>query len=362
MWLEAREGKRVDKRRAARIRTPFHLAVEGIDPTPVLRHGNISAAGLYVEVPKPMGDAGSVEWLHLSSLDGTHKIHVMAHVVRTIAFNDISKGSGYGIALEFMPENDSAEAELQTFVAYVLARKLSSAAIRQVRPSAPPDKTVEKKATPPSPERTQGPPVHTIEVDASWPYEDGETIEVLLHAPKSGNWVRCETKVERVHPVTSREIPVFRTRLAVHSTSEGNGGGLPLTEEDLEDWMSRFLLPPDRPSEGARGHLSGVLSRIKLPTILSLLEMDRMTGELALTASTEEIVVFVQEGRVVDVTGRTSHDARGFLRRVMAWAEGTFRFDAKSVSREDRLGTSTTGLILDLVRQMDEEEHSNELA
>ncbi len=347
----------MDKRRAARIRTPFYLAVDGIDAAPVLRQGNISASGLYVELPAPVGDAGSVEWLDLSSVDHVHKLHVMAHVIRTIAFNDISNGTGYGVALEFMPDSDSAEDELQAFVAYVLARKLSSAALRQVRPSSPP--SIERLR---ASGRTAPTPVQTIEVDASWPFEEGESIEVLIRAPKSGNWVRCETKVERVHPITSRELPLFKNRLSVHATSEGQGGGIPLTENDLEDWMSKFLQAPERSTAESRGHLSGALSRIKLPAILSLLEMDRMTGELSLTSSTDDVVVFLEEGRVIDAMGRSANDARGILLNVFSWNDGSFRFEAKTIDRADVLATTTMALLLDLARETDERHYAAETA
>ena len=58
-----------ESRRSARIPGRFWVAVEGVDAEPVLRHGDISATGLFFELTEDIGDVGTVQFLHLASVD-----------------------------------------------------------------------------------------------------------------------------------------------------------------------------------------------------------------------------------------------------------------------------------------------------
>src|ERR1700726_4145014 len=109
-----------ESRRGARVATRFLVAVEGLEIAPVLRKGDLSATGVYFEIDKDVGDVGTVQWLHLTSLDGSRSVHVMAHVVRTVKLAAIAGRSVSGAAFEFMPESDEAAARVRDFVRRVL--------------------------------------------------------------------------------------------------------------------------------------------------------------------------------------------------------------------------------------------------
>src|SRR5262249_9459856 len=103
-------------------------------------------------------------------------------------------------------------------------------------------------------------------------------------------------------------------------------------------------------------HLSGLVSRIRLPTLCSLFEMEGISGELTLRRADETAVIYVSRGRIVDVAPLpegTTH--RKHIGTLFAWEDGAFEFDVKHVERADMLGVGITALVLDLAREADEE-------
>jgi hypothetical protein len=66
------------------VATTFLVAIEGLEPQPKPRQGDISATGIYFETTADVGSAGTIHWLHLVSPDGRREIRLMACVVRTV--------------------------------------------------------------------------------------------------------------------------------------------------------------------------------------------------------------------------------------------------------------------------------------
>jgi hypothetical protein len=124
----------------------------------------------------------------------------------------------------------------------------------------------------------------------------------------------------------------------------------------LDNLLSALIVPP--PDDGQRQrahHLSGQISRIRLPTLCSLFEMERMTGELVVRQSVEEVRIYLDRGQIVDVEPLLVGEApRSLLRAVLAWEEGSFEFYVQPVARPDKIRMTTTQLLLDLAREDDE--------
>jgi hypothetical protein len=84
--------------------------------------------------------------------------------------------------------------------------------------------------------------------------------------------------------------------------------------------------------------------------------MERMTGELTVRHDIEEVRIYDDAGILVDIEPlHAGETARARLRAVLGWHAGSFEFDMLPVERENRIGMSTTALLLDLARQHDEE-------
>lgn len=111
----------MEGRRSARVATEFLLAIDGLDPEPVLRKGNISATGVYFSSESDVGEIGMISWLTIASSDRARSVHVMAYVVRRVRVSDANGRERVGAAFEFMPESASATAALGELVRYVVA-------------------------------------------------------------------------------------------------------------------------------------------------------------------------------------------------------------------------------------------------
>ncbi len=125
--------------------------------------------------------------------------------------------------------------------------------------------------------------------------------------------------------------------------------------EALEGLLGTLLEVRTQPKGAVRSHLAGELERIKLPTLLQVIDMDKMTGELELRRGDATRRLFFREGRVVDVEPVLLASPRDELRSAFGWADGSFDFNVVPVERPDRLDTTTMALLLDIARQTDEE-------
>jgi len=368
-----------EARRGARVAARFRVAIEGIEATPVLRNGDISATGVYFEVDHDVGEVGTIHALRLVSLDGAASVSVIAHVVRTVRMSDAAGRRVSGAAFEFMPESDEAGARLQEFVKRVLAYRRpgdepsvsSQLAARVGRASGPGDATLQKLS------------VSSLVLETSWPIEPGEAVRVEVVAPgmtrrlrldghavrvvsKAGPPPRYDIEVTVEHETkrplrTESSMAIAATRLDPKDVEEivepPSASGESDATRILDDLLAALILPPDEgPKRSRRTHLSGELSRIRLPTLCGLFEMERMTGRLVLTMRGVESQIYFSDGRIFDVEpiarGETK---RGRIGKLLAAEEGTFEFSVEKVERPDRLGVGTTALLLDFAREADEE-------
>lgn len=97
----------------------------------------------------------------------------------------------------------------------------------------------------------------------------------------------------------------------------------------------------------------GLLSRIPFTTLCSLLELERLTGELTINNGDEQAVLYVKDGHFVDV--EPAHDnPRDAISKLLGLKTGTFAFAVRPVDVADRVGVSMTKLLLDHAREADE--------
>lgn len=110
------------------------------------------------------------------------------------------------------------------------------------------------------------------------------------------------------------------------------------------------------PPKGAQG-LRGDLDQIGLPSLLVLLEMERKSGLLVVSRDepAERVRVYLADGKVV-----AAQSDDGALRnadavyRVIGWQRGRFEFNAFLVEMRDEVEASTTGLLMEAARRLDE--------
>jgi DNA-binding response OmpR family regulator len=103
---------------------------------------------------------------------------------------------------------------------------------------------------------------------------------------------------------------------------------------------------------------SGSIEDISLASLLMLLEVERKTGMLVLQrrGSRERCRLFVRDGRIVaaHLDGDSRRQHRELLFSVVGWSAGAFAFRAVPVEVADEVKMSTTHLLLEGTRRIDE--------
>jgi hypothetical protein len=362
------EGSGPESRRSARIAGGFWVAVEGVDAELVLRRGDISATGIFFEIDLDVGPVGTVQWLHISSLDRTKVIHVMAHVVRVVSLADVQR-EVRGVALEFMPESDDAAAKLCDLVKHILETPQRDGKVPQISPRmqarGPDNRAAEVSEL----------SVKTLVIETDWSVPVGEAVRVEIIARGVKRPIRLEGQAVSVLPAVAGGPK--RYRIAVRMKEELKGPLKRFSEHEIaidpaelerakakiaaqnaappspiDQLLSAIIQPPAEPPE--RKHLSGELSRIPFTTLCSLLELERLSGELTIRRDDDVVRLFVRDGRFVDVESKRNLPPKEEVRKLLAIREGTFAFEVASVARPDRVQTSMTNLLLTAATEEDE--------
>ncbi|MEZ4250372.1 MAG: DUF4388 domain-containing protein [Polyangiales bacterium] len=174
-----------------------------------------------------------------------------------------------------------------------------------------------------------------VRLETPWQLRAGERVSVEVPTAEGGR-VRVEARALDSRP---RKNGSYATRFDLERCEEHG---------DRDVTGIRLALAHRRPD------LVGELSSLSLPTVLALASMEQLTGVLLLVDDGEEARVFLRRGQIVDVEGLGETSPRHALGGVLGWTRGTFALELRDVTRPDRLHTSTTALLLDLVREQDE--------
>lgn len=161
-------------------------------------------------------------------------------------------------------------------------------------------------------------------------------------------------RLDDVPVVFISDDPSDMTRLQAYRLGVRDYITKPFIEEELVIRIGRIIVRDGRGS-GEATMLSGSLSEISLPTLLSLLEFERKSGILLVLASVGTARLFVAEGRIVKVEcGDPAHSPRERLMTVLDWVHGHFEFTSCEVIGSDEIGSGTTSLLLEHARIRDE--------
>jgi DNA-binding response OmpR family regulator len=122
--------------------------------------------------------------------------------------------------------------------------------------------------------------------------------------------------------------------------------------------QARGAQPPVRGSAQAGAGIQGTLDQIGLSSLLTILEMERKSGVLVLARAGggETGRIFLREGRIVRarMDGRPTPKNEAAVYHMLSWPEGKFEFSALEVDMEDEVKTSTTHILMEGARRIDE--------
>ena len=89
-----------------------------------------------------------------------------------------------------------------------------------------------------------------------------------------------------------------------------------------------------------------------------MMEMERKQGVLSLAEANSEILgkLFLRGGRVIaaELESHPGLDGKECVYRMLAWKAGTFSFSACTIDAEDTVQASTTHLLMEGARLIDE--------
>ncbi len=314
----------IERRRNARIQASLAVEVVGLEAAPSPRRGDVSVTGAFLELDVDPGEPGSMRRLRLATRDAAARIEVDARVIRVVRTDDLFRGASVsGAAFEFIARSRELREAIEEFVAYVAG---VDAAGLEARGAAS---------------------VAGASVETKWPLRAGERIEVVVPSAHGAS-VRVVGRATRSRKVAGG---VYRTRVEVEGEAP-----LDVADRSVSGLHAAIeaAAADQRQRASAREHLAGDLGRIKVPSLLSLVALERMTGSLRLRAGDDEARLYVREGQIVDVVG-DAPSPRVLLARLCRWEAGRFELTLEPVTRPDALGISTTALLLDLAREQDEE-------
>lgn len=113
------------------------------------------------------------------------------------------------------------------------------------------------------------------------------------------------------------------------------------------------------PDGKTKADLTGNLSQVGISSLLVLMEMERKTGVLTVKQAGEGAVtakLFLRKGSPVAAEILGSEEPRNELAVyfMLEWADGTFSFQASEVVRDAEIDVSTTALLMEGARRIDE--------
>jgi len=114
----------------------------------------------------------------------------------------------------------------------------------------------------------------------------------------------------------------------------------------------------DSPSEDG-ADLAGNLSQVGISSLLTLMDMERKNGILTVIQDDETKIVarlYLREGSPVaaEIVGQSEPRNELAIYSILEWATGTFSFDAQVIDRPEEIKSSTTSLLMEGARRIDE--------
>jgi two-component system, OmpR family, response regulator len=121
--------------------------------------------------------------------------------------------------------------------------------------------------------------------------------------------------------------------------------------------VERPMLASDGPPSSRGSAFQGDLALISLSTVLTLLELERRTGHLKVTAEDSRVArIVLSEGTLLSSTiDGNAWEATDLMREVLRWKKGKFAFKAEALQPKPELTRiSVAGLLLEAMRLEDE--------
>ncbi|NLN62319.1 MAG: response regulator [Myxococcales bacterium] len=184
-----------------------------------------------------------------------------------------------------------------------------------------------------------------------------------VQMPKMDGWNFLRTL--RARSSLSQTLVIFQTslnsekdRLLGYQLGVDDYIAKPYAPQELRARIERLLVRSTRHQTAKNSKaLRGDMEHVTLPTVLTLLELERKTGVLTFLGDDALGRMFVRDGRplVIEVDGMAPATSQLSLARLLfSWRRGQFEFSPQDVPATDLLQRSMQGLMMEVARISDE--------
>ncbi len=106
----------------------------------------------------------------------------------------------------------------------------------------------------------------------------------------------------------------------------------------------------------ARAILRGDLDKIGLPTLLTIVEMERRSGIFVLSRGRQLGRLHVRDGRIIraNIDGTCRLSGEEAVYQMLTWEDGRFELWMAAVQGRDEIGQCTAFLLMEGMRRIDE--------
>jgi DNA-binding response OmpR family regulator len=193
-----------------------------------------------------------------------------------------------------------------------------------------------------------------------------------VNMPKMDGWtlvknLRAQTQLAHLPVIFLTALGSDEDRLKGFRLGADDYVPKPFRFEELDLRISKTLRRAQAVVDEARGQvnasLKGDLAQIGLSALLVLIELERKTGFLTLRNKGEMGQLLLRDGRVVHarLDGKDKPIDVECVYYLLTWSAGEFEFQAGLVEGPDRINSSTTHLLMEGARLMDEHSRPVEL-
>ena len=342
------------RRFGARIQTSLWVTMDRVCDRPRLVDGDISISGVYFDIDVSPGPVGSILKLWLATEDRESTLEVMGHLVRVTRCDDLYKGETVtGLAFGFLPRSATQRNDLEQFIRAVYTRhedlqvNLGMAAMAG-SPGAPLREAMVHILT-----------LDGVALETDWAALAGQAMHVEVTSPTSHTVIGMDGQVVTCRRSVNQDGPPRFSIQVQFAGSEALLGDEEAVEASLDQAMGQMLEEAAIPSDDERlatapRHMRGMLGQVGLASLLSFLEMERRSCHLMVGGPRSPVTLVVLDGNVIDVRSDNGDEPRDMLDELLDREQGDFEVVFQPVEGEDRLGVSTTTLLLDAARRRDE--------
>ena len=358
-----------NRRNSQRVRATFQVRYKTLDSLESAYAENISKGGIYVKTSNLLPENTVVRIKLVMPQDGPEIecIGQVARVHKQSAPDEIPSG----MAIVFRDMSAEHRSFIENYISDLSTQKIQT---QKKEPSIAPlsivvvddDRTVRERAS--KALMAKGHNVRTAPDGltglATSLQSPPDLILSDVQMPKMDGWnllktIRARSSLNATLVVFQTSLRDEKDRLLGYQLGVDDYIAKPYTTTELIARVNRLV-------ERTRGDLMhrrdtkalrGDLEQVSVPTVLSLLEMDKKTG-VFLVVSATVARLFIREGNpiAIEIEGATKNVTQiDMMLKMMSWTSGQFEFTPQEVHNTNVINMSMQGLLMEVARISDEQ-------